>query len=300
MTAIRPMLAAKLDWNRLQLPAYVSPKIDGVRAVILDGKPLSRTAKVLPNRHFQRMVYSRMRVLEGLDGEVVVGPPTDKEVYNRTMSGVMSAAGQPHFKYLIFDTVAYPNSKYWYRLKKLLELADKLPPWTTVLPQVSCHSRQEVEDQEFMCLQAGYEGVIVRSPEALYKFGRSTVNEGGLLKLKRYEDAEATIIGFDELMHNENVAQTDVQGLTRRTSHKENQRAGGVLGAFVCRLVSAPNVVFGVGTGFDFAQREEFWARQEELLGKVIIFKHMPHGALASTGVPRHPVFKAFRDPIDM
>ncbi len=300
MTSIRPLLAAKLDWNKLLLPAYVSPKIDGVRAVIVEGRPLSRTAKVLPNRHFQRMVYSRQRILEGLDGEVVVGPSTDREVYNRTMSGIMSADGQPHLKYMVFDTVTNPRAAYSYRLEEILALADKLPPWATVLPQVLCRTREEIEDQEFMCLQAGYEGIIVRSPRAPYKFGRSTVNEGYLLKLKRYEDDEAIIIGFDELMHNENEAQIDVQGLTRRTSHKENQRAGGVLGALQCRLVSNPDVVFGVGTGFDFQQRADFWERREELLGRVIKFKHMPHGALASTGVPRHPVFLGFRDPIDM
>jgi len=168
------------------------------------------------------------------------------------------------------------------------------------VPQTLCHDRQQVEEIEAKAHEDGYEGVIVRDPRAPYKQGRSTATQGWLLKLKRYEDAEAVIIGFEELMHNENEAFTNVQGHTSRTSHKAGQRAGNVLGALTCRLVSDPSVVFSIGTGFDFQQRETFWYDRAALMGKIVKFKYMPYGMLGSTGVPRFPVFLSFRDEIDM
>lgn len=298
--AMRPMLSGKLNWDKLRFPCYVSPKVDGIRCVIDGGQGRSRTWKALPNQHIQASIKAYASVLEGVDGEIVVGSPTHKEVYNKSMSGVMSEWGTPDFTYLVFDLISTPRRPYLDRLKELRSRSDKLPPWVTILPQMLCTSRYEVETIEEQFIEEGYEGIIVRSPNAPYKFGRSTVNEGYLLKLKRYADAEARIIGFEELFHNDNPAQLDAQGYTRRTSHKANQRAGGVLGALQCQLLSDPSIEFGIGTGMDLEQRKDFWERREELLGQIVKFKYMPHGMLESTGAPRHPVFLGLRDPMDM
>jgi DNA ligase-1 len=61
---MRPMLACK-DATGLKFPLLASAKIDGVRALVKDGKVLSRSLKPIPNRHVQEMFGS----LEGADGE---------------------------------------------------------------------------------------------------------------------------------------------------------------------------------------------------------------------------------------
>lgn len=38
------------------------------------------------------------------------------------------------------------------------------------------------------CLSIRYEGVILRDPNTMYKHGRSTAKEGGLIKEKRLND----------------------------------------------------------------------------------------------------------------
>ena len=43
-------------------------------------------------------------------------------------------------------------------------------------------------------------------PNAPYKQGRSTVREGYLLKVKTFLDDEATVVRFEERMHNGNEA----------------------------------------------------------------------------------------------
>jgi DNA ligase-1 len=256
---------------------------------------MSRTWKVLPNHHLRVCVEEAGAILEDLDGEIVVGPPTAPNVYNTTMSGIMSFSGVPDITYMVFDNIDNAHGKYKDRLQKLVDVRKKLPPWVKIVPQKVCKTAEEIEEVEQHNLLLGYEGVIVRSPFAPYKQGRSTVNEGYLLKLKRYNDAEAIVIGYAELMHNDNEATIDVQGHTKRSSHQAGQRPGGVLGALVCRLESG--VVFSIGSGFDMAQRAMLWQARENLPGKIVKFKYMPHGQL---NAPRLPIFLGFRSEIDL
>jgi DNA ligase-1 len=100
----RPMLAASTkseDLSRLPFPMLASPKIDGVRALVVDGVLVSRTLKPIPNKHVQAL-FGRAEY-EGLDGELTVGPSNDHNVMQATMSGVMSEDGEPNVMWNVFD-----------------------------------------------------------------------------------------------------------------------------------------------------------------------------------------------------
>jgi len=150
--------------------------------------------------------------------------------------------------------------------------------------------------EEKWVVNEGYEGVMLRSLEGRYKEGRSTFNEGYLLKVKRFEPGEATIISAFEMMHNDNVAETNELGRTKRSSAQENLRAAGVLGGFNVRDVET-GVKFSVGSGFNAQQKEQFWAEREQLAGKIIRYKSLQVGAMDK---PRHPIFLGFRSKEDM
>lgn len=82
----RPMLSAKLE--EPVFPYLASAKLDGVRALIKDGQVVSRTLKPIPNRHIQSMLNNL--ALNGLDGEIICGDPTDKDCFRNTTTVVMS------------------------------------------------------------------------------------------------------------------------------------------------------------------------------------------------------------------
>src|SRR5690606_34176502 len=88
---VQVMLAAKADLDKIRFPVLASPKIDGVRAVVLGGVVLSRNMKPIPNRHVQSLFGNK--VFGDLDGELVVGKPNDPDVFRKTTSGVMSVEG---------------------------------------------------------------------------------------------------------------------------------------------------------------------------------------------------------------
>jgi DNA ligase-1 len=145
------------------------------------------------------------------------------------------------------------------------------------------------------CLELGYEGLILRDPRAPYKMGRSTVKEGYLLKLKRFMDAEATIVDCFEREHNGNEAKTDELGRTKRSSHKSGKTGRGDLGGFVLR--TSEGVQFSCGTGFSDAERAEYWANRDQVVGRIAKYKYFPVGV---KDAPRHPVFLGWRDERDM
>ena len=113
-----------------------------------------------------------------------------------------------------------------------------------------------------------------------------------LLKIKRFCENEGAIVGFTELMHNDNPETKDAFGLAEHSSHQGNLVGAGKLGAFIIQYNSH---TFQVGTGFTDTQRRAFWSNRRELLGKHITFKHQKSGAKDK---PRFPVFKTIREDI--
>ena len=130
---------------------------------------------------------------------------------------------------------------------------------------------------------------MVRDPNGKYKHGRSTANEGTLLKIKAFEDDEATIIGTVELMRNRNEARTNALGHTERSSHAENKEPAGILGTL---RVKWRDKEFELGTGFTQADREQMWRDREQLVGKLVTFKYQQ---VSHLGVPRFPVYLGIR-----
>lgn len=295
MSTFKPLLSAKADkedLHRLTYPLLASPKLDGIRAVVLNGQLVSRTLKPIPN-NFIRNALSHPG-FEGLDGELIVGEPTDPNIYLKTNSAVMSVDGEPDFTYFVFDmhNVAAPFSD---RLAKLSE-ARHNGCAISVLGHVTINNEVELIGYQEWCLQQGYEGVMLRKPSASYKYGRSTLKEQTLVKLKVFDDSEATVLAMTEEMHNANEATTNALGHTERSSHKENKVGKGRMGTLVCRDLET-NIDFEIGTGFTAQQRQELWDQAVDVVGRVVKFKFFSHGVKEK---PRHPVFLGFRDPIDM
>jgi DNA ligase-1 len=284
----KPMLAASCELDKLRFPLYASAKLDGVRAVIRDGVVLSRSLKPIPNTHVQGLFGA----LEGLDGELVVGLPTSPTCYRDTVSGVMSKDGEPSVMLFVFDTCIYMDEPYNTRFERVHNYPQRRG--VVKLSQALVTTLDELLLLESQMLALGYEGLILRDPVGLYKFGRSTAKEGGLLKLKRMNTDEGIVIGFVEQMHNANEATTNELGRTQRSSHKENKHGKSTLGALQVRW---GEVEFEVGTGFTDYERQLIWDAQDAYIGSVISFNHFPIGVKDK---PRHPSFKGFRDRIDL
>lgn len=294
----RPMLAIDFEERRLRFPYYASPKLDGIRCLVLEGEALTRSLKRFPNRYVAEWFRERAEQLAGFDGELIVGDPNAKDVYNQTASGLMRYDGRPAFHFFVFDVVdptrRRPFTDRAEEVRERLASMKNISNVTKLLDEL-VPDMKRMRFFEDRVLDMGFEGVMLRAPEGHYKQGRSTVNEGLLLKVKRFRDAEAVVVGVEEQMHNANVATRNELGRTKRSSAKAGLVGKGTLGALIVK--GAPGqpfagVSFGIGTGLDDAQRQRLWDQRVSLAGSVVKYRFFDIG---TKDAPRHPVFVGFR-----
>jgi len=283
---MRPMTASPIPED-VSFPKLVSKKLDGVRALIKEGKVLSRTLTPIPN-HIVQQLFG-IPELEGLDGELIVGDPYGEDVFNRTMSGVMSQEGQPDVYFYAFDYHNMPGVPFYER--------NAAVEYVCAGRVVYC-AHEEVRTKEALsalheqAVAQGYEGLMLRDPNGPYKFGKSTVKEQYLLKMKSFQDSEAQIIDTEPLFVNNNPIELSRLGLSKRATCQSNKVATNMVGAIWVQDIYS-GVKFKIGSGFSQEDRLD----QNEWIGKIVKYKYQ---CLTPRGKPRHAVFIGFRDPIDI
>lgn len=253
---------------------------------------VSRSLKPIPNKHVQKL-FGRPE-LNGLDGELIVGPAGGHDVFQRTSSGVMSIEGEPEVNFWIFDD--FTESGAFHRRLHTAHRRIKKQKFCEDVPHHIITTEQDLLSMEEDYLELGYEGVMLRHPDGQYKHGRSTAKEVWLLKLKRFTDAEAKVIGFTELRTNTNEAKKNALGHLERSSKKDGMKNAQTLGSLVVKDIKS-GVEFEIGTGFTQAQRQELWDNGDNLIGRLVKYKSQPVGVKEK---PRFPVFLGFRDVRDL
>jgi DNA ligase-1 len=266
----KPMLAVEVDFNKLRFPIYAQPKLDGIRVIIKDGVVYSRSLKPIPNQHIQSLFGH----LNGVDGELIVGSVTAQDVFQKTTSGVMSRDGEPDVILYAFDVWDKQDYVYISRHQYLnIKCCEECN--VSVVPYECINTQEDLLAYADEQIALGYEGIMLRSVSAKYKYGRATTNTQELLKYKLFTDAEFECVGVEELMHNENELKTDELGYAERSSCKEGMKPSGMLGALVLKYTDVSST-FKVGTGFTEQQRKELF--NSSIVGEMIKVKYQASG----------------------
>lgn len=288
----RPMLAVAIDdLSKIKYPVLCSPKLDGIRCLMIDGQAVSRNFKSIPNNFVRE--YLEKCCPSGVDGELMV-----KGNFNDVQSAIMREEGEPDFLYFVFDcipiVVGEPYQNRLTALRKLRGYGVRV----VILEQTLIENEKELLKFEELCLKQGFEGIMVRSLDGPYKEGRSTLKEGYLLKLKRFTDSEAVIVGYEEMQHNNNKKEVNEVGRSKRSSKKEGMVGAGMLGKFKVKDVLT-QIEFEIGTGEGLTRglRMYVWDHQAKYMGKIITYKYQ---ACGTKDKPRFPIFKGFRDERDL
>ncbi len=276
---------------------YMSEKLDGIRCIVFGGVAYSRSLKRIPNLSIQAYVNYFSYVLEGMDGELIVGDKNAPDVFNQSTSGVMRIEGEPDFTFWVFDRW-HPTATWLERYANLILLknGDHLPLRVELLVH------QEVEDDscidafEAKMLAQGAEGIMLRNSDATYKCGRSGTKNPELQKVKRFVDNEFEIIGWEPKYTNTNEAKTNELGRTARSTAKDGMVALDTMGSLI--LCTSKGDTFSCGSGMTDAIREDLWERRETLMGQLAKVKYFDVGTGYKT--PRFPIFLGLRDERDI
>lgn len=293
---IKPQLAieySKVKNLDLSKGYYASPKLDGLRCVILDGVAYSRSMKPFRNKAIQEFAYKYREYLEGMDGELISGSPTAPNVFRDSTSVVMSEDGGDDFTFYVFD-MCIPNVKWIDRVKQLEQVLQGIPN-VVIVEHYPVFIEHVLITLEQRYLDLGYEGIMLNDPSAMYKQGRSGTKNPELIKKKLFSDSEFKVIGYECLYTNQNEAKKDNLGHTERSTSKEGLVPTNKLGNL--KLITESGKEFSCGSGFDDKTRLQLWEERATLVGRLAKVKYFEQG---NYDVPRFPIFLGWRMEEDM
>lgn len=304
----------------------VQPKIDGLRGVVSDNRIRSRNWHIYNTPYMNEFAKNWTAFVEGKhcpiikpDGEFLFGQKMFGGSFRKS-SRLRNSAFAGDLTYFIFDDYARTYEYYkwlnsvreWFALfGELVEVNGvgfqtiKIPVFAhtvtvILIPTFTVVSLKQIYSYEEMFLTHKAEGLMFRTIGSPYKFGpnRPLGKQSYLVKLKRFEDAEAEIIGVEQMMVNTNPQKLSQDGTRQVRGSCAFDEFGEPLmipqemvGAFILRKTDGTE--FKVGSGLTDHERSKFWKMRSELIGKLVTYKYFPIGDYDK---PRNPVFKTIRE----
>jgi DNA ligase-1 len=277
LPGIEPMLAHPIEDKEkyATFPAYCQPKLDGFRCIAMiangDVKLFSRTRKTittLPHIVFQLSEMFRGQTLI-LDGELYNHELKDD--FSKIASTIKRDEVHPDheiIQYHVYDVVGSGDQGYNARTKAVFELLSSAKaPNVKVVDTYYVNSREELGKMHDRFTALGYEGAMYRNVDTPYEMKRSP----GLLKVKKFSDAEFTVVDR-------------VEG---------SGKFMGKLGAFVC--VTPKGQRFNVAMNGTIESLEEYLVNFDLYANQPLTVQFQ---GLTPDGIPRFPRGLRFREDI--
>ena len=274
---IKAMLAHKYNEDKADYPAFIQPKLDGVRCLFTAKGAFSRANNQFMNvEHIEQALkpFFAKNPTTVLDGELYNhGLKDDFEkiislVKKRKPTDLDKAEAAQLVQYHMYDVASLKMATYVDRNLFLLAESSFRPH--SCLQITKTQLATDFDDaQRFHVnnLKLGYEGSIYRTPSGKYKGTRSW----DLMKFKDFHDAEATIINYEV-------------GKGKRE---------GTLGKFI--MEDEDGNVFGCppGKGYNYKGMADLLENIHDYIGQVATFTYFQR---TPAGSYRHPLFKCLRN----
>lgn len=263
---ILPMLA--LDFLKrgkdIEFPCYVQPKLDGVRAILNNGKMQSRTGKFFPNLSL---------ITEELNTDLIL----DGELYSNTL-GFQDIVGivkkekineddknkLKEIKFIVYDVIL--DKDYNDRLDILKSFfKGKNFKYSELHKTEICNSIEKVKDFHKKYVSQGYEGLILRNKLGKYEIKNRSKN---LQKYKEFQDDEFKVVNF-----------TDGTGIEKD------------LVIWICETKEGKT--FNVRPQGSHKERKDLYKNGKKYINKYLTVKFFEY---TDDKIPRFPVGITFRD----
>jgi DNA ligase-1 len=312
-----PLLAPNQEINleELNYSLLISYKLDGCRLLIRNGQLLTRSLKFLPNEQLRAKFYPLARFSENnnifMDGEVfspnipfqfIVSCFMTEDYTAKLAIKKWAELCQEHdyfisrqevfdkLKFYMFDGIKQDQFDEPFGMRYI----NNVNKWSKLFPDlieevkhVVVNNPEEVQSYFEEALEKGMEGLILRNPDSSYKFGRATIRENNIYKLKPWKSIDSKIIGFVQATKvNEDAEKTTTELGYSRTSKKAEDRH--LIEKAQAFIVDYEGKELSVPLAMTDEQKEYIWKHKEEYLGKYVEYKFMNIG-MKKDGLPRIP-----------
>ena len=276
----KAMLAHKYNEDKADYPAFIQPKLDGVRCLFTAKGAVSRANNQFMNvQHIEQAlkpVFNRYPNLI-LDGELYNhGLKDDFEkiislVKKKKPTDDDRVEASELVQYHIYDVASFPHANYTWRMNFVNTLKNSAMFRTSnCLCIIDTKLALDFDDaQKFHAnnLKLGYEGSIYRTTDGKYKGTRSW----DLMKFKDFHDAEALIIGYEE-------------GKGKRE---------GTIGKFLMQDDDGNKFGCPPGKGYNYVDLAMILENIHDYIGEYATFTYFER---TKAGSYRHPHYKAIRN----
>jgi len=247
---IKPLLA-KVYRQEDVSQWMVSEKLDGVRGIWNGEKLHFRSGKLI---HAPKW-FTENFPPQPMDGELWMGRGTFDRLSGIVRKKIPDERDWKQVRYMLFE-LPESSGTFTERIQKMVELTASVNiPWLQAIPQIHLDSEEALLKMLDEIVKKGGEGLMLHRADSLYHSGRSD----DLLKLKPWQDAEATVI---EILPGKG-------------------KFSGMMGALLLKDKSGH--IFRIGTGFSDSER-----RNPPPPGSVITYKFT---GTSKKGLPRFASF---------
>lgn len=268
-----PMLANKYVQGRVDFPAWVQPKFNGVRCVarLLGDRVelISRAGKPYKVAHIEDALAQIDRPSGTvLDGEIYLhGAPLQEitSLVKRTQEGSVKLT------YNVYDMPSV-EAPWVERRIALDELAYDLTECTDVIKITNSKLARTHDDLVSLhnkYVKQGYEGAMVRLSKGMYEWG---YRSSALLKFKVFQDDEFAVVGFEE---------------------GRGRMEGAVI--WICETETGQQ--FNCSMRCTMEERRKYFKNGDKYIGRLLTVRYFE---LTNDGIPQFPVGIAFRDAKDL
>ena len=290
------MLASQFEEERIVLKWHteyliVQPKLDGLRCRVEIGPnklslKSSEDEPITTVPHIADDLISLCSLLEEgqeieLDGELYTHGMSLNEIQSLVSSN-KNLKNTSKIQLHLFDVIALEEMKTRVAiLRSLIIPSDNIKLVPTIIIKSSVEDIFSFLDS---CMSTGYEGIIVRHPNALYERKRSR----WMMKYKPHQQDDYIIVGYSQEIDKDGNLKPDSLGRLICTADLRYDES---LTGFFTPKSSLPPTFFGVGSGLTDSDRKELWRHREELIGRRVTIKYQ---SISPKGkVPRHGVYKS-------
>lgn len=229
----------------------ISEKYDGIRGFWTGSSFQTRSGTIITPPSWWSQGIEGL----SLDGELWIGRGDFSELNGMLKRNQISDAEWRRIQFLVFDLPS-DDSKFEERHSALTGLLEKLSSsHIRLVLQSPVFSDSELMTKLNHVINNGGEGLMLQHKSARYSSGRKS----GLYKLKRWQDAEAVVVG--------------------RTAGKGKYH--GVLGALIVEIEGG--LQFRIGSGFSDSER-----KKPPTIGSVITYRY---SGISKKGIPRFASF---------
>jgi DNA ligase 1 len=275
---IKAMLAHKYNEDKADYPAFIQPKLDGVRCLFTAKGAFSRANNRFMNvEHIEQALkpFFAKNPTAVLDGELYNHELKDdfekiiSLVKKRKPTDDDRLEAAELVEYHVYDVASMTIAGYATRLNYLnSDVFRGFATWPIMQVDTQvAHDFDDAKKFHAKSLKLGYEGSIYRSWSGKYKGTRSW----DLMKFKDFHDTEATIIGYEI-------------GKGKRQ---------GTLGKFI--MQDDEGIEFGCppGKGYDYKDLANMLDNIHDYIGQRATFTYFQR---TQAGSYRHPHYKAIRN----